>query len=122
MTDTITTTAPDATPDEILYVLQWAETEGAEADDNLSLADDRAQRLEAAATLITAQRDGEKRFVNQIQDEYTEGDAVYDIANHLIEFDRRHGTSRGPIPATAKHWDGPAYKDYAIQEWDAAQG
>lgn len=114
-------TTPDASADDILYALQYADTEGTDPDDwsYPDINDDRAKRLEAAATLIALKNDN-PTGLRQVEDAYRGGDAVYELTTHLIEFDRRHGTSRGAIPAGDAHWDGPDYQDYVAQEWAAA--
>jgi hypothetical protein len=115
----MTTTTPNASVEDILYALQYADNEGTALDDwtYKTIAEDRAKRLEAAATLITLDRAAH----NRVQDGYRGGDAVFELTDHIIEFDKEHGTTRGPVPADDPHWNVPGGTEaYVLQEWDAA--
>lgn len=80
---------------------------------------DRHRRLCAAAwcdfmALIGTQRTG-------IEDGAWHDDAVL-LGWHLRDFDTRHATSRGEMPAGHLGWEGSSARDYTRQEWAAAHG
>lgn len=119
MTPTIT--APNASVEDVLYALQYAETEGVGFDDwtHQTLAEDRAKRLEAAATLITFQND-DRTAHGRVQAGYRGGNAVFELTDHILEFDKEHDATRGPVPADDPRWSVPGGREaYVLQEWKA---
>lgn len=51
----------------------------------------------------------------EVEDPFTSAQDAEDTARRLLEHDRAHGTSRGPVPAADTRWD-TDLRGYARQE------